>query len=339
MKKFLVNFSVLWALCLWGQTSALANTTNDISIQDSLIIQANGRKIVIYVANQSDKEKLQVMYDKGILNDALRYLRTEQLADTALVKDNYGEYRIIKQKGETVIYFDKVREVTSSRTYSYNANANPNRNSNNNDNYSDRWSSRRSSRLNIDYDFGADFGMNMMLPKSGTLSGTLYELTPLRSNYLAFSIMSRHRLGRYARARIGLEISWYNFMFERDTRIAMKDNGLELTADPNGLRKSKLAASFLNIPAHIEIGRRWGMTLGVGGYVGYRIDSWTKAVTNGGDKQKDNDGYYLNNFRYGVSTQIGLGWAKFFANYDLNSLFVSGKAPEMNVLSIGVRFM
>jgi hypothetical protein len=337
MKKFLVNFSALCVLCLWGQTSALANTTKEISIQDSLVIQANGRRIVIYVANQSDKEKLQTMYDRGILNDALRYLRAEQIADTALVKDNYGEYRIIKQKGETVIYFDKVREVTSSRN-TYYADNNDNRNASNN-NYSDRWSSHRSNRLNMDYDFGADFGMNMMMPKSGTLSGTLYELTPLRSNYLAFSIMTRHRLGRYARARIGLEISWYNFMFERDTRITMRDNGLELTADPNGLRKSKLAASFLNIPANIEIGRRYGITLGVGGYVGYRIDSWTKAITNSGDKQKDNDGYYLNNFRYGVSAQIGLGWAKFFANYDLNSLFLSGKAPEMNVLSIGVRFM
>ena len=334
MKKFLVNFSVLWLLCLWVQTSALAKTTSDISIQDSLIIQANGRKIVIYVANQSDKEKLQTMYDKGILHDALRYLRSEQLADTALVKDNYGEYRIIKQNGETVIYFDKVREVSSSnRTYNSSSNS-----SSNNDYYNNRWSSR-SNRLNVDYDFGFDLGMNVMLPKSGTLSGTLYELTPIRSNYVAFSVMSRYRLGRYARARIGLEISWYNFMFERDTRVVMRDNGLDLSLDPNGLRKSKLAASFLNIPANIEIGRRWGMTFGVGGYVGYRIDSWTKAVTTGGDKQKDHDSYYINNFRYGVSTQIGIGWVKFFANYDINSLFVSGKAPEMNVLSVGVRFM
>lgn len=332
MKKKLVSFSVL-LICLLFQTSLWANSTHELLAQDSLTIQLNGRKVVIYVANQSDKEKLQAMYDKGILNDALRYLKAEQLSDTALVKDNYGEYRIIKQKGETVIYFDKVREVTSSnRTYNT-----TNTNSNSSD-YSRRWSSRN-NRLNIDYDFGVDIGMNILLPKSGSLSGTLYELTPLRSNYIAFGVMSRYRLGRYARARIGVEISWYNFMFERDTRVSMKDTGLDLTLDPNGLRKSKLSAAFLNIPANIEIGRRWGMTFGVGGYVGYRIDSWTKAVTTGGDKQKDHDSYYINNFRYGVSTQVGIGWVKFFANYDLNSLFVSGKAPEMNVLSVGVRFM
>ncbi|TAH22520.1 MAG: hypothetical protein EAZ08_01210 [Cytophagales bacterium] len=327
MKKFFISFLLL-TTCLLS-TASWAGTLLEWNPQDSLIVQFGKGKIVIFVANKADKDKLQEMYDSGALRNSLRYLEADQLADTALVKDDSGEYRIIKKNGETIIYYDKVKEGGKSSGIRIDIDRNDRRNEPSNNRY----------RAYMSYDFGIDVGMNIMMPKSGSLSGTLYELTPLRSNYIALNFMNRINFSKYARARIGLEVSWYNFSFEKDVRLNMRDTGLELAIDPNGLQKSKLAATYVNLPVMLEVGRRWGFTVGVGGYVGYRVDSWTKATAPNGDKQKDHDSYYLTNFRYGISTQLGLRWIKLFANYDLNSLFVSDKAPNMNVLSVGVRFM
>jgi len=329
MKKFFISFLLLMT-CLLLSTSSWADAPAEMNPQDSLIVQFGASKIIIYVASKADKEKLQEMYDSGALRNSLRYLEADQLADTALVKDDSGEYRIIKKNGETIIYYDKVKDMGRNSNGIF---INIDRN-----NRQDK-PSKSSYKTYMGYDFGIDVGMNIMIPKSGSLSGTLYELNPLRSNYIALNFMSRINFSKYVRARIGLEVSWYNFSFTKDVQLNMRDTGLELTIDPNGLQKSKLAATYLNLPVMLEVGRRWGFTFGVGGYVGYKVDSWTKAVASNGNKQKDHDGYYLNNFRYGVSTQLGLRWIKLFANYDLNSLFVSDKAPNMNVLSIGVRFM
>lgn len=332
MKKFLISFTLLLASIFINHSVS----AKEMHTKDSLIVQLGKGKIVVLFADKADIKKLQEMYDNGTLRNTLRYLEADQLADTALVKDDSGEYRIIKKNGETIIYYDKVKEIEkSNRNFSININ----RNNDDDDNGTRRESSNRSYRTYMSYDFGVDFGMNIMIPKSGSLSGTLYELNPLRSNYVALNFMNRINFSKYARARIGLEIAWYNFSFEKDVRLITRDAGLELAIDPNGLQKSKLAASYLNLPVMLEVGRRWGFTFGVGGYVGYKIDSWTKATTNSGNKDKDHDGYYLNNFRYGISTQLGLRWVKLFANYDLNSLFVADKAPNMNVLSIGVRLM
>ena len=74
-------------------------------------------------------------------------------------------------------------------------------------------------------------------------------------------------------------------------------------------------------------------------YAGYRIASYTKYVTKeDGDKEKDKDkdGFYLNNFRYGVRGQIGFRGIDIFFNYDLNELFADNRGPELNAFSFGV---
>ena len=54
------------------------------------------------------------------------------------------------------------------------------------------------------------------------------------------------------------------------------------------------------------------------------------------EKDKDKDGFYLNNFRYGVRGQIGFRGIDIFFNYDLNELFADNRGPELNAFSFGV---
>jgi len=84
-----------------------------------------------------------------------------------------------------------------------------------------------------------------------------------------------------------------------------------------------------------------GFRVGVGPYVGYLIDSYSKQVhTEGGDKKKEkhHDNYYLTNLRYGVRLQVGFDDLDFFFNYDINNLFVDNKGPQLNAFSFGISF-
>ncbi len=335
MKKFLMSFLSLFFLLIVGSTVS-AKPIEDLLAEDSMIVQYGNKRIVIYLAEAKDKQKLQAMYDRGVLKNLFKYLDTTQLADTAIIKDNSGDYRIIKKgNGESIIFFDKVKDINSNVLIDINRNNNTNDGKQDDDNRE----VKRRYKTNLSHEFGIDVGMNAFIPKEGSLTGTLYELVPARSNYVALNYNNVFKFSRYARLKMGIEISWYNFMFVKDVRVDMQPNALVLNLDPNGLKKSKLSATYLNLPMLFEVGRRyWGMRVGVGGYVGYRIDSWTKAVTNSGDKQKDRNSYYLNNFRYGITGQVGFRWVKLFAHYDLNTLFVKDKAPEINTISVGFRF-
>jgi len=58
-----------------------------------------------------------------------------------------------------------------------------------------------------------------------------------------------------------------------------------------------------------------------------------------GDKQKvfTKSNMYVENFRYGLRGEIGVGDVTFFFNYDLNDLFQPGLGPELQAISFGLR--
>ena len=79
--------------------------------------------------------------------------------------------------------------------------------------------------------------------------------------------------------------------------------------------------------------------VGLGPYVGYRVDSYSKSVIKyDGEKHKDHShqNFYLDNLRYGLRLQIGFRDADVFINYDLNELYTAGKGPKLNAFSFGI---
>ncbi len=119
--------------------------------------------------------------------------------------------------------------------------------------------------------------------------------------------------------------------------------------------KSKLTASFINasfVPV-LRLGQNrrrrdrhgWGhwhgfrhdggLRIGAGVYAGYKLGSYTKVKADD-DKDRERDGFFMENIRYGARVQIGFRGVDFFANYDLNEVFVSNKGPELNAFSFGV---
>ena len=211
--------------------------------------------------------------------------------------------------------------------------------------------------------FNFEFGMNNYL-EDGQFpdnNGAQYTVRPWGSWYVGLGSTQRTHLNNRFYLEWGFGFSWYNFKFEDDrTLITEDENGVHFSQDTRDFDfdKSKLSMTYLNasLVPMFRIGGHhhhhhdfwfWdhsgsGFHVGLGPYAGYRIESHTKQVyeEEDGDKEKDkeSDNFYLNNFRYGLRLQFGLGESNIFFQYDLNDLFVEGRGPELNAFSFGLIF-
>lgn len=187
-----------------------------------------------------------------------------------------------------------------------------------------------------------------------TPTGKPYELRSWGSRYFAFGSTFKTQVGGKKSPLLlqyGLEASWNNFMFSGDNYALETENGVTFPEFDSALEKSKLTAAYINVPLmiHLDFAKddKMGLKLAFGGYAGYRVGSYSKIVYHeNGDRQKDKEhsNFYLNDWRYGVRAEIGLGEGKFdngvrlFFNYDLNPLFTdNANLPKLNAFSFGVR--
>lgn len=214
-------------------------------------------------------------------------------------------------------------------------------------------------------DLDIDLGVNNYL-QNGDFpddNNAPYSVKPFGSWYVSLRSINDTHIGGPLHFLWGPDVSWYNFKYNNETVRLVKDNErvsfVESTSDVEA-EKSKLTVAYLGFSAvpmlkfgkqeqiiksrrhcwgNWEIRNNSGFRIGAGAYAGYKIASYTKIVTEiegNKKKDKDRDGYYLNNFRYGIRAQAGFRGMDVFVNYDLNTLFVENKGPELNAFSFGI---
>ncbi|MEQ8926152.1 MAG: hypothetical protein RLO81_10090 [Fulvivirga sp.] len=225
------------------------------------------------------------------------------------------------------------------------------------DDDNDKW---RKKNLGTRHDFSIDLGINNWL-EDGEFpndENALYAVRPWGSWYVGLNAINDTHVAGPLHLEWGVGVSWYNWKFENEaTRLEEGDDIIIFSEAPEEVdaKKSKLTAAYLNaslVPV-LKLGNgkrtrrhRWGnfepfenkggFRIGAGGYAGYKLASYTKTVVDDRNRDKDHDGFYLNNLRYGVRVQLGFRGVDFFANYDLNEVFVENKGPELNAFSFGV---
>ncbi|QHT66470.1 PorT family protein [Rhodocytophaga rosea] len=223
--------------------------------------------------------------------------------------------------------------------------------------FRERRENRERHHKRTEGEFRLDLGLNNYL-ENGQIpdqSNQPYELRPLGSRYGALSYIYKTRIGNQKSPFYlthGIEFSANNFMFDGNSRIRKGVDGVTFEDTGIDLRRNKLTVWYLSIPVmpmlDFKRARLGSFRFGFGGYVGYRIHSYSKIMYfDGGDREKDHEksNFYLNNIRYGLQTQISLFGVNFFAKYDLNPLFSTGKGPspsvgpshELHALSFGIR--
>jgi hypothetical protein len=169
------------------------------------------------------------------------------------------------------------------------------------------------------------------------------DVKPWGSWYVALNTTGTWKASRNFHLKSALGVNWYNFKFENRDLIAVKTpGGIEFEEFTGGIgTKSKISASFVNLTLVPTLLTNDGnLRFGVGGYAGLRVGGRGKFVyndTEGNSRtQFEKSNLFVNNVRYGLRSEIGVGDVTFFFNYDLNELFEAGKGPELQAMSFGI---
>ncbi len=370
MKKI---FFLLFFFGIVHAASAFTVVTETPS--DSIIILLGKKtRIAIQAQSKADMEDLKKYDLNALLREVLEIREKSANAqgkDTTFVLNN--DTIVVKQNQVTIK--DKEKDGTTftikiggkdgdivihSDDEDINCDDNKNKDSNKEP------ETRKFKRTHSEWYF--DLGLNNYLTDAGNFvdQNTPYSLKPLGSRYIAFSKIYKTRIGG-AKSPLGihygLEASFYNFMFDSNSRIMKGASGVEFSEIKNdqgevrGLSKNKLTAIYGSIPVMLmlDMGQVRTYTdkgknakssshsdfrLGLGGFFGYRLHSYSKVKFEAdGNKDHDRSGYYLNNIRYGLQAQIGIRSVDLFFKYDLNPLFTDNKGPQdLRAIAFGFRF-
>lgn len=215
---------------------------------------------------------------------------------------------------------------------------------------------KKISKMNVSPRKGLElkFGLNLYAkndPKGYNEED--YDLRPGGSRFVSLGVVQSARIAKGKNLGFhldyGLDFSWYNMMYDGNNTVKKESGGQKLEypvlTDVNGnelaLSKSKLTLSYLNISLMPTLSIKDFLVtyLSAGGYAGYRLTGYTKTkAASDGDKAKHPGNYFSNDFRYGLSFELGLrNLPDLFVHYDLNALFQEDRAPGISMLSFGIR--
>lgn len=317
---------------------------------DTVVIKVGaGSKVIFAIQDKKDLETLKRYDFQALMNDMIAKLENR---DTTASTKPAASYLKDSTKAEEV----------PTENWSTSSSVRDEDEDENEDSYRENWtvtrrtySSRRTYRS-----FSFDVGTNNYLSngKFPDQDNSLYSVRPWGSWYIGLNSIYRTRMANKLFLEWGLGASWYNFKFQNsNVQVTEDNNAVSFIEDTRDLsfRKSKLTATYLNasVVPMIDFGNNRrkggflndshsrGFRMGAGMYAGYRINSYARQVfkENGDrDSDKNNNNFYLNNFRYGVRAQIGIDDVDFFFNYDLNDLFSANRGPQLNAFSFGVSF-
>ena len=212
-------------------------------------------------------------------------------------------------------------------------------------------------------------GMNLYLGLNGLsgevpqINATIYpmyylqtdtELKPFSSRYVSVEFSESLTLvkGKKSAFRLGLGISfdWYNFIFDHNRSVQKANQGaifqpkFDAQGNEIAFSKNKLTVSYINIPImpHVVFTKNSGVQMiGLGGYLGYRIDSWTKSIEEKTENlNRVSSNFNLNQFRYGLRAEFAFKkLPNLFFNYDLSPLFEKNSSPNLAGFSFGIRLL
>lgn len=333
MKKCVI--AVLAGMMISGWATAQTKPADTVVIK-----VGEGSKIVFTIRDKKDLETLKKYDLQALVNDLVKRLEQK---DTVSEKKPSSDYLITPDTARTKEekeedWFDRERDNED------------------NEKATQRWSSRKRTY----HSFNFDIGTNNYL-SSGSFpdaDNSAYTVKPWGSWYIGLNSVQRTRLANKFFLEWGLGVSWYNFKFQDERTIVTKDDSqVYFTADLRDLdfKKSRLTATYVNatIVPMIDFGANKrkssffdgnnseSFRIGAGGYIGYRVDSFTKQIYREDGRKRDpknHDNFYLNNLRYGLRLQVGFDDVDLFFNYDLNELFTENKGPKLNAFSFGVTF-
>ncbi|MGQ1785414.1 WG repeat-containing protein [Saccharicrinis sp. GN24d3] len=199
--------------------------------------------------------------------------------------------------------------------------------------------------------WGVDIGLNNYMSRDGNFS------LPDGYNYLSLNTgksievsvnafqqnISLSRRGNVGFVT-GLGLTYNNYRFDNpNIPVSLANGNLSSVAISDPIEKNKLTTLYLTAPVLFELQfsrkRPDAFYISTGVIGGYRLKSHTKVVSKiDGDRTKDknNDSFALNDFRYGAQLRVGFKAINLYATYYLSEMFENDKGPELYPISFGI---
>jgi hypothetical protein len=349
MKKYLLLFCLMALV----QVAFAGNPTSDFTqlsektiAKDSVVVEfGKSGRVVIIVDSKEDFDKLKLMNINQIISelDLIENKETGELTIVELRKRDGSVKEIVKVRedgnetevrvGGMRVYVDESGENTKVKIET------------------DGGKSKKEKSFRT-YST-VDIGINNLIENGGFPTSDMpYAVKGWGSWNFGLNWMASQKISNGFYWDFGLGFQWYNFKFEnRDIQAVQGNEGIAFLErnDVDGM-KSKISASYLTAMTLFKLdfgkmdgeGKR-GLQVAAGPYVGYRLGGRSKFVyedLGGSGRRKDteNTGLYLQNLRYGIRGEVGVGRVKFYTTYDLNELFQEGKGPAVTPISFGIIF-
>lgn len=308
---------------------------------DSLIIKFGKSSRIAVYAPTKEQLKAITQYDLNqIVRDMVSKLDSVPEGQVYIIHEQNGkEYRrdsisvVTRKVGNVTISIKN--DPADSSGYSYERTQRTRRNRN--------YAVRSNWKVNTDFHLGLNTWVDG--PAADVYNGNSFELRPLGSRYFAISLTQNPALVRSEHVKVsvryGLQIAWNNFMFQENIRLERDANTVAFQPYADPLQKSKLTVCNLEIPVVPQLSfynnsRKRAFTIGVGGFVGYRLDSYTKIKLGNDDVIRDHNSYFLNNLQYGLQGNIGIAGLNLFVKYHLTNSFQDGRGPAVRPFSFGI---
>lgn len=199
--------------------------------------------------------------------------------------------------------------------------------------------------IGLAFSWFVDKDMNASLPKNQEFMDLSFEKS------VSFSLTPfQHAIPlQKNQDKIGLVFAanWtvHNYRFNHNYRLVKGDDGFTTGVlwDKESV-KNKLTTSFINIPVMFEFqlpikSQKNRLIIDVGPYCGFRVGSHLKMVDVDGVKKKRYGNINLNPLQYGAMMQVGVKSFRLFGSYNLSTLFMDNKGPELYPVQVGVSFL
>jgi len=144
-----------------------------------------------------------------------------------------------------------------------------------------------------------------------------YSLIPLLKNHKKFNIS------------LGLNVDWFNISSKMKVTSMLPDTSYD---------KNKMVLTYLNIPLELKFKFSHAINLGIGfkgGLLLYADNKYKLGNTKGKIQLESG----ITKWDYGTYINIGWKFLSVFGSYNINSLFNSTNAPDINTWSIGLAIM
>ncbi len=172
--------------------------------------------------------------------------------------------------------------------------------------------------------------------------GNYYPIETFRSRFWSIGLVYLHQIRKIqANVNLGIEFTWNNLAFAEDKTIVRTSDSLSyLPINGTNIRQSKLTVAHLSLPLMFYKNFRPFWRIGIGGYADIRLSSFTKLryEDNTGEKIKIKNfsDYHLRPLRVGGQIEVVCKIYRLFARYDFTSFFLPQKAPDTQMLVIGL---